>query len=251
MHPQQGAGGAAAAGLRTVDDSQKSVLLKKKKCRIRKLDRRNTPMVSGRSRRLLFYCTLPLTERGFSVLGEEARVSPPEGTSQTCLLFTLDTARGQLVQGEALSACLGLGLTTWWRGAGYPSPEGTRGQGLPERARRGRLLQRALANRGALGAPLPRQVSPTFHLHWEDCSLVHPEQAGPGWSLAPGAEIPALPQLPGAETAGGVSCCCPPPGRALSPGLGPAPAPSPSPAWLAPTRVGAEGESAAGNIPDL
>lgn len=160
-------------------------------------------------------------------MGEEARVSPPEGTSQTCLLFTLDTARGQLVQGEALSACLGLGLTTWWRGAGYPSPEGTRGQGLPERARRGRLLQRALANRGALGAPPPTQVSPTFHLHREDCPLVHPEQAGPGWSLAPGAEIPALAQLPGAETAGGVSCCCPPPGRALSPGLGPAPAPPP------------------------
>lgn len=87
--------------------------VKKKRCRIRKLDRRNTPVVSGRSRRLLFYRTLPLTERGFSVLGEKARVSPPEGTSQTCLLFTLDTARGQLVQGEALSACLGLGLTTW------------------------------------------------------------------------------------------------------------------------------------------
>lgn len=124
-----------------MDYSQKSVLLKKKKMQNQKAGQKKYPNGKREVTQALFYRTLPLTERGFSVLGEEARVSPPEGTSQTCLLFTLDTARGQLVQGEALSACLGLGLTTWWRGAGYLSPEGTRGQGLPERARRGRLLQ--------------------------------------------------------------------------------------------------------------
>lgn len=43
MHPQQGAGGAAAAGLRTVDYSQKSVLLKKKKMQNQKAGQKKYP----------------------------------------------------------------------------------------------------------------------------------------------------------------------------------------------------------------
>lgn len=63
----RGRGERPLPGLRTVDDSQKSVLLKKKKMQNQKAGQKKYPNVSGRSRRLLFYRTLPLTERFFCI----------------------------------------------------------------------------------------------------------------------------------------------------------------------------------------
>lgn len=227
--PQQcvcGGGRASAARTqnRVLFPEVSFVKKKKKKCRIKKLDGKNTPMVSGRSCRFLFYPTLPLIwERSFLCWEKRQEFHPL--MSRTSLPFTLDVARWQLVQGEALRAGLGPGLSTWWSGAGYPSLEGTGGQGLPGRARRGRLLQRALANRGALGAPRLGQVSPRPTSTVRTALWCTLSRWGPDWSLTPGAEIPAPAQLPCAKTAGGVSCGCPPPGWALSPGPGPPPPP--------------------------
>lgn len=172
--------------------------------------------------------------------------------SRTSLPFTLDIARWQLVQGEALRAGLGPGLSTWWSGAGYPSLEGTGGQGLPGRARRGRLLQRALANRGALGAPRLGQVSPRPTSTVRTALWCTLSRWGPDWSLTPGAEIPA----PGLKYQLRLSFPVQkqlgvfPAAVLLLDGLCPQARARPL-LRLAPTRVGAEGESAAGNIPDL